>query len=404
MFRYSYSFYLFTYLAFSCLNSSKSQKQAFEKSVSLSFGAERTALYLPLLFNKKVALVANHTSTIKGVHLVDTLPQMGVDLAVVFSPEHGFLGNKGAGEKVSNTNEVHTQLPIISLYGKNYKPKKSDIEKIDVFIFDLQDVGVRFYTYISTLYYVMQACAEQNKPLIVLDRPNPNRHIVDGPMLDFRFRSFMGIVPVPVLYGMTIGELAKMINGEDWLGDKLQCDLTVIPLKNYSKESNYTLKNPSPNLPNATAIALYPSLCFFEPTSVSIGRGTPYPFQVIGYPNEAFGKFAFTPVPMPNAAPNPKWKGKTCYGINLQDIERNEIQNLDLSYLLSTYQKIKDIKVKFFTDRKMFHLLAGSDQMLKMIENGKSEEEIRQTWQSDLRKFNSKRIQYLLYPDFKKRD
>jgi len=359
----------------------------------VSPGAHQTQQYLPLLKGKKIGLVAHQASTINQTHLVDSLLALNVDLIRVFAPEHGFRGRADAGEKVADQKDPATGLSIISLYGKNRKPQPEMLQDIDLMVFDLQDVGVRFYTYLSTLHYVMEACAEQNIPLIVLDRPNPNTHYVDGPLLNPTFKSFVGMHPVPIVYGMTIGEYAQMINGEEWLDQKSSCSLTIIPIKNFTHTTPYVLPiKPSPNLPNAQAVALYPSLCLLEPTVISVGRGTNKQFQLFGHPDLPPTAFSFTPQPN-DGAKNPKHKGVLCYGKDLSAIAPpNSIQ---LSWLLEAYQKFEN-KDAFFL--KGFTRIAGTDQLQKQIEKGLPEEQIKNSWKKDLDVFNQVRKKYLIYP------
>ena len=297
---------------------------ATRDSTSIITGAERVAFYHPLLKDKKVALVVNQTSIVKDKHLVDTLLKLGVNIQVIFAPEHGIRGKADAGEIISDTKDSKTELPVISLYGKKKKPLAEDLRNVDVILFDIQDVGVRFYTYISTLHYVMEACAENNLPLILLDRPNPNAYFVDGPMLDPAYKSFIGMHPVPVVYGMTIGEYAQMINGEGWLTNKATCKLTVIDCKNYTHDSYYELPvKPSPNLPNIRSVLLYPSTCFFEGTTLSLGRGTEKQFQVIGHP-KIKSEYSFTPMPN-EGAKDPPLNGQKCYGTDLSNVTTGSI-------------------------------------------------------------------------------
>ena len=367
----------------------------------LRTGAQQTQAYLPLLDAKRVAVVANHTSLIGQEHLVDHLLHLDVDVVKVFSPEHGFRGQADAGEKVDDKIDLVTGLPILSLYGKQRKPDSTTLSDVDVVVFDIQDVGARFYTYISTMSLVMEACAEKNIPVIVLDRPNPNGFYVDGPVLDTAFRSFVGMHPVPVVHGMTVGEYARMINGEQWLPDDLQCRLTVIPMSGYSHSDYYELPvKPSPNLPNQFAVYLYPSLCFFEGTDVSIGRGTDYPFQVAGHPDYLAGNYIFVPRSIPGVATNPKHEGVYCNGISLISFAQSREQQpaqLHLQWLISFYQSLRD-SVKFFNN--YFDKLAGNDILRKQIEGGSTEAEIRESWQPELNDFKTIRKKYLLYPDF----
>lgn len=369
-------------------------------------GAQNTSAYLPLLQAKKVAVVANHASLIGQIHLVDSLQKIGVNLVKILSPEHGFRGKASAGEKIENNVDSISQLPIISLYGNHKKPTKEDLAGTDIVLFDLQDVGVRFYTYISTLTYVMEACAENNIPLIVLDRPNPNGFYVDGPVLEPEFKSFVGLHPVPVVYGMTIGEYAKMVNGEGWLANKQMCDLTVVSLKGYTRNMIVELPiKPSPNLPNWESVYLYPSLCFLEGSIMSVGRGTDFPFQIYGHPDFIIGSFAFSPQSN-EGSKHPKYRGEQCYGINLKDYANNYINNpqqLNLSFLIEAFKmaprQFNDrsafVQKKFFND--YFDNLAGTDKLRKLIGLGISEEDIRSYWKQDLDDFKKIRMKYLTY-------
>lgn len=357
--------------------------------------------YLPLVQGKRVAVVANHTTLVSSKHLVDTLLSAGVTVTKIFSPEHGFRGDIEAGELIGNYTDKVTGLPVISLYGGSKKPKPADLSDVDVLIFDLQDVGVRFYTYISTMHYVMEACAENNKPLIILDRPNPNGFYVDGPVLDTAYRSFVGMHPVPLVHGMTIGEFAQMINGEGWLKGKIQCNLTVIPCKGYNHSMTTALPvRPSPNLPNHLSILLYPSLGLFEGTVVSVGRGTDYPFQVFGFPNFPDKGFRYIPVEKRGASLNPPYKGKPVYGIDLRDYSVNyflDRREIILDWLIYSYNNYPE-KDKFFNN--FFNLLAGTSLLRQQIESGLTPSEIRATWQPALEQFKLLRKKYLLYPDF----
>ena len=361
-------------------------------------GAERMEEYLEELKNKKVALLTNQTGVVRNsegklVHLLDTLLSHKIDIVKVFSPEHGFRGNVEAGGVVKNSIDSKTGLPIISLYGKNKKPTKEQMQDFQILIFDLQDVGCRFYTYISTLHYVMEACAENNCRLILLDRPNPNDYI-DGPVLEPKFKSFVGMHTVPVLHAMTIGEYAQMINGEGWLKDSIKCDLQVIKLLNWhhNMEKAYQLLvSPSPNLQTPKAIALYPSLCFFEGTKISVGRGTQTPFEIIGSPEYPDTTFSFTPIAIKGVSDNPPYKNTKCYG--MKDLQEKN-KELDLFFLKKMYKSMEK-KENFFT--LFFDKLAGTDKLRKQIENGMSEEEIKKTWQKDIEKFKKIRLKYLLY-------
>lgn len=399
---------LFAFLSLLACGNNKDQKQLSQNNdnpqnkqieESIILGANRTEEYLPLLKDKKVGMVGNQSSLIKKdngeyVHVVDSLLKRDVNLVKVFAPEHGFRGKADAGEHVEDGKDPKTGLPIISLYGSNRKPSADQLEDIDVMIFDLQDVGARFYTYISSLHYVMEACAENNVPLIILDQPNPNGHYVDGPVLDPEYHSFVGMHPVPVVHGMTMGEYAQMINGEKWLQDGVQCELKVIKLDNYDHQKAYDLPvKPSPNLPNAKSINLYPSLCFFEGTTVNAGRGTDKQFQVFGSPqlDSTFYDYSYTPESK-DGAKNPKHLGEKCYGKDLSETGR--LDKINLEWLINAYKHTSD-KSNFFN--KFFTKLAGGPKLQKQIEKGMSAEEIRATWQDDLKVFKSKRKKYLLY-------
>ncbi|MEI7830529.1 MAG: DUF1343 domain-containing protein [Prolixibacteraceae bacterium] len=358
-------------------------------------GADRPENYLSMLNGLRIGLVVNHTSTVSGEHLVDFLKGKGITMKALFAPEHGLRGEADAGEKILNSVDTKTGIPIISIYGKNNRPTPEQLADIDLIIYDIQDVGCRFYTYISTLHYVMEACAENGKKLMVLDRPNPNGDYCDGPILKPAFRSGVGVDPIPVVHGCTVGELAQMINGEGWLKNGLKCDLTVIPVKNYTHKSVYAPPiKPSPNLPNYVSIRLYPSLCFFESTSASIGRGTTFPFQVIGYPDQRFGGFSFTPQSLKGFEMNPLQKDKICYGEDLRNLK--EIPGFTLKYFLDWYKKF-DNAGEFLTKERWFNLLMGTDQVLTMIKAGKSEKDITDSWQEELEKYKAVRSKYLLY-------
>ena len=366
-----------------------------QKQITIS--AANVDAYIPLLKEKKVGIVAHQASVISSakntIHLVDLLRKKNISIQKVFAPEHGFRGTADAGEKIENQIDSKTQLPIISLYGKNRKPSKEQLKGIEIMVFDLQDVGVRFYTYLSTLHNVMEACAENNIPLIVLDRPNPNTHYIDGPVLNLEHKSFVGMHPVPIVYGMTIGEYAQMINGEKWLANSIKCDLTIIPLKNYTHQTTYELTvRPSPNLPNKQSIALYPSLCLLEPTRVSIGRGTDLQFQVYGHPG--FPKTDFSYVPKSNfGSKNPKHKGQICYGENLTTV--NPPSKIELKWLMNAYSDFPE-KDSFFL--KGFERISGVSNLKKQLIGGASEKTIRNSWTDGLNKFKKTRIKYLLYP------
>jgi len=359
-----------------------------------------TDSYLPLLKEKKVAVVVNQSSLVGNIHLVDLLLKNRVELKTIFAPEHGFRGKADAGEHLKNGVDAQTSLPIISLYGKHKKPTKQDLEGIDVIVFDIQDVGVRFYTYLSTLHYVMEAAAEQGIKVIVLDRPNPNANRIDGPVLQSSQRSFVGLHPVPILYGMSIGEYAMMINGEGWLKNGVKADLNVVKLQNYTHNTVYHLPvKPSPNLPNDRSILLYPSLALFEGTKISVGRGTTKQFQLYGAPRYKMRQFSFIPEPMVGAK-YPKHEGKRCYGVDLSTLDVRKLQQaqtINLNYLLDAYKNYDD-KADFFLKNGFFDRLAGNDRLRVQIINGVSEEEIRKSWEGELVLFKAIRQKYLLYP------
>ena len=362
---------------------------------SLKTGAEQTNLYVPNLKGKTIALVVNHTSMIGKTHLADSLLSLGIKIKTIFAPENGFRGTADAGEHVANGIDKKTGLPIISLYGNNKKPNGAQLEGIDIVIFDVQDVGVRFYTYTSTMHYVMEACAEQSKKLLILDRPNPNGHYVDGQVLDKKFASFVGLNPVPVVHGCTVGELAQMINGESWLAGNKTCNIQIIKCLGYKHSTSYDPPiAPSPNLPNIQSMLLYPSICLFEGTVVSVGRGTDKQFQVIGSPNPKNGSFTFTPEDKLGAK-NPPQKGKLCFGKDLSQTDARK-QGFSLSYVIDFYQK-SDNKAIFFSSPSFFDKLAGSDTTRKQIIAGLTETQIRATWQTDLDKYKAIRKKYLLY-------
>ncbi len=390
-------------------------------------GAERMQVYLPLIKGKKVGVFANQTSMVGGTHLVDTLKKSGVDIRVIFGPEHGFRGTADAGEKVGNYTDKATGIPVISLYGAKRRPSKEDLEGVDILLFDIQDVGVRFYTYISSLEEFMNAAFEYGKPLMILDRPNPNGHYVDGPVLERKFRSFVGMQPVPVVYGMTIGEYAMMIAGEKWLSEKANArheyykraentppdtmfHFMVIKNGNYDHKTMYQLPvKPSPNLPTSSSIYWYPSICLFEGTVLSEGRGTPKPFEIFGHPSLPKNLFSFTPVPS-EGAKEPKLKNQLCYGWNVSGSNEEVLEKIDnriqLSYLLKAYELFPE-KEKFFIlpksgnpEQSFFNKLAGNQTLMQQIISGKSEKEIRQSWQPALDQFKSTRKKYLLYKDF----
>ncbi len=413
----------FLVILFACGSNSKlnreNKKGKFDENTNtvielpIITGAENVKAYLPILKNKNVGIVTNQTgviittkpssvplyngshaegTTINFINLVDFLVNQKISVQKIFAPEHGFRGTADAGEHVVDGKDTKTGLPIISLYGNNKKPKAEQLAGIDVMVFDLQDVGARFYTYISTLHYIMEACAENNIQLIVLDRPNPNGAIVDGPILEKEYTSFVGMHPIPLLHGMTIGEYAKMINGEKWLKNGIQCNLTVIPCLNYKREMTYRLPvKPSPNLPNDQAVNLYPSLCLFEGTNVSVGRGTEMQFQIYGSPYLPISDFSFTPIPNLGAK-DPVYKNQVCYGENLTSIPR--VNQLELKWLVKAYTTTSD-KSNFFSD--FFTKLAGTKKLQQQIESGISEQEIRKSWEKGLNQFKEMRKKYLIY-------
>ncbi|NME68959.1 exo-beta-N-acetylmuramidase NamZ family protein [Flammeovirga aprica] len=381
-----------------CTAETKTIKEQEEATPEIIVGAAQTQSYLPLLEGKKVGVLVNQTSTIGDVHLVDSLVALGVDIQMIFAPEHGFRGKEDAGAHVDDAIDPSTGIKIYSIYGKNKRPSPELLEQVDLVIFDIQDVGCRFYTYISSMHYMMEACAEAGKQMLVLDRPNPNGMYIDGPVLDLKFKSFVGMHQIPILHGLTVGELAQMINGEQWLRNKNKCDLTVIPVKNYDHQMPFRLPvKPSPNLPNDQSILLYPSLCFFEATPVSIGRGTSFPFQVIGYPNQKLGDFEFTPKSTPGAATNPVLKDQLCFGEDLRNEKRGGLQ---LSYIIEWNKKFNAEESKsIISKNKWMDLLCGTDQVRLALDKGKTEAEIKNAWKEDLDKYKLMRKKYLLYND-----
>ena len=361
-------------------------------------GAERTETYLPLLQGKKVGILTNHTGRIGSVHLVDTLLSLGVQIQTVFAPEHGFRGTADAGEKVDSYRDPKTNIRVISLYGAHKKAKVQDIAPLDIILFDIQDVGLRYYTYLSSMHYMMEACAENHKPMIVLDRPNPNGFYVDGPILEPKHRSFVGMHPIPVVHGMTLGELARMINGEGWLPGGETCTLTVIPCLNYTHQTRYELPvRPSPNLPNQRSIYLYSSLCFLEGTPVSVGRGTDTPFQIFGHPGLQGMDYTFTPQPN-EGSKNPPLKGQLCRGMDLRQTPSDSMiwaRGVDLSYVILCYRQLGG--ETFF--RPIFDKLTGTDYVREMIVAGADAQTIRARWQEDVERFRQMRKPYLLYEE-----
>jgi uncharacterized protein YbbC (DUF1343 family) len=399
---YLFLFLVLNFQLISCAQKLKSiKKNTTDASAVIKTGAESTSLYLNLLKGKNIAVVANQTSVIEKIaaanekrvftHLVDSLLSLKIKIKKVFAPEHGFRGKADAGEIIKDGFDRKTGLPIISLYGKNKKPSAAQLKEIDVVVFDIQDVGARFYTYISSLHYVMEACAEMAIPLIILDRPNPNGHYIDGPVLELEHRSFVGMHKVPVVYGMTIGEYGKMINGEKWLQKSIKCDLTIIPLENYEHQIAYSLPiKPSPNLPNNKSIQLYPSLCFFEGTNVSAGRGTEMQFQIYGSPFLDKNAFSFTPQAN-EGAKYPKYKNKVCFGEDLRTAEN--FNALDLSFLIKAYKQ--NSSKEFFNN--FFTKLAGTEKLQQQIEQGVSQKEIQKSWKNGLERFKKVRSKYLIY-------
>lgn len=392
------------FFAFACQSNTKGNANAQTTDDSaitdtILTGAEQTEKYLPYLKGKRVGLVINPTAQIKGVSLADTLQSLGVDIKAIFGPEHGFRGDADAGEKVGNYIDKKSGLPVISLYGPKKAPSKEDLKDIDVIIFDIQDVGVRFYTYTITLADVMQSCADSKIPLLILDRPNPNGQLIDGPILDPKFKSGVGMHEIPIGHGLTVAEFAQMVNGEKWLKNGAQCELKIVKVANYDHSKKYELPvKPSPNLPNTLSIYLYPSLCMFEGTDISQGRGTTFPFQVLGHPSlKAKYSFSFTPVSIQGMSKQPPLENQVCYGIDFrnEDIEKLSGQTqLNIKILLDLYRDFPQ-KEKFFTP--FFNKLAGNDILMQQIKDGKSETEIRQSWEPGLEKYRKTREKYLLY-------
>ena len=394
---------IFFIICFACLFSVEAQKTpsmtAKDIKENIIVGAEQTQTYFPLIKGKRIGLYTNHTGMVKDKHLLDVLIENKFNVVAIFAPEHGFRGDAAAGDHVASSIDQKTGVPILSLYDAgSYKPGKESMDKIDVLLMDIQDVGLRYYTYSVTMVYLMESCAEHQKKMIILDRPNPNGHYVDGPILDLKYKSFVGCLPVPTVHGMTLGELATMVNGEKWLPENRVCDLTVIKCKNYTHKTMYHVPiPPSPNLPNMKSIYLYPSLCYFEGTPVSLGRGTDLPFQIYGHPNMTGYSFTFTPRSV-QAAPNPPQKDKLCYGVDLSALPDEEIweKKIDLTYVIDAYQNL-NIGDQFF--RSFFENLMGVDYVRKMIKEGKNAGEIKAMWQDDVAKFKLKRKPYLLYDE-----
>lgn len=382
-------------------NNENTQTDTVLQDVPIRTGADQLEAYLPLLKGKKVGLMGNQTSIVgeDKEHLVDVLLRENIDLKFAFAPEHGFRGDIERGEKVDNTVDEKTGLTLHSLYGKNAKAD-SIVGSVDVMLFDLQDVGARFYTYVASMHRVMQLCADQGKKIIVLDRPNPNGDQVDGPVRkEDKFKANISYHKIAMIHGLTVGELAKMINGEGWLDGGKQCDLEVIPVENWDHSTPYELPViPSPSLPNYTSVRLYMSLCLFEGTDISVGRGTDWPFQVVGYPDPVFGDFTFTPGTRPGMAAHVEQQGNLCYGIDLRNVDAVN-EKFTLKYLLDFYNKMPD-KREFFARQEFFDKLAGTDELRKQIIAGKSEDEIRDSWAEDLKAYKEMRKKYLLYTDF----
>ena len=382
---------LFTALIFFSILSCQSQEQ----SPALQLGAERIDAYLDLLKDKRVALVVNQTSTIGQTHLVDSLHSLGVNITKVMAPEHGFRGEAPDGETIDDSRDERTGIPIVSIYGKTKKPSPEMLEDVDVLVFDIQDVGIRFYTFISTMHYVMEAAAENGKEVIILDRPNPNGMYVDGPVKDDEIKGFVAMHPIPIVHGLTVGELAGMINGEGWLAEKVQCKTTVIPMLGWNHNSRYSLPiKPSPNLPTDNSIILYPTLGLFEGTVVSVGRGTDFPFEAIGHPDYSKGSFSFTPAPN-QGSKYPPLEGKLCQGQYFGN--ETAKPGLSLKYLLDYHEDLKD-DTTFFRD--YIDLLSGTKEFRKQVQAGKTEAEIKASWQPRLDQYKAMRKKYLLYPDF----
>lgn len=400
------SFFAFMALMGCAQTSTKPTTPTIVNASRIVPGAERMDQYLPLLVDKKVAVFGNHTSIAGNSNLVDTLVKRGVNITVIFGPEHGFRGTADAGEKIDNVTDPATGIPVISLYGKKRKPSADDLKNADVMLFDVQDVGVRFYTYISSLEEYMESAVENNKPLIVLDRPNPNGFYIDGPVLEPKFKSFIGMQPVPIVYGMTIGEYAKMLAGENWLSPEVKTstiNLTVISCGNYTHKSKYVLPvKPSPNLPEIQSIYLYPSTCFFEGTVLSEGRGTDHAFQLFGHPSLPKNLASFTPVSK-EGAKNPKLLDQRCFGWDLRGTPEEVLKKINnqvqLKWLIEAYRLFPQ-KDSFFLKNNFINLLAGNDILAKQIKEGKSETEIRTSWEPALREFKRIRKKYLLYEDF----
>lgn len=385
----------FLALLFCCAHcSSTPNHQTTPEKASVVVGAQQLDLLIPQLKDKRIALVVNHSSLLGKTHLVDTLKSQGIDISLIFGPEHGFRGTAADGEHVDDSYDSKTGIPIFSLHGVIKKPTASQLTNVDVVVFDIQDVGTSFFTYISTMHYLMEACAENGKAMIILDRPNPNGSYVDGPVRKPEFKYFLRMHPLPIVHGLTVGELAQMINGEGWLVGGKKCELTILPIKNWSHQDEYSLPvRPSPNLPNDLAIRLYPSLCLFEQTVISVGRGTTMQFQVLGNPELKDMKFQFTPVSMKGISNTPPHENKLCYGEDLRSVKAE--RKFDPSYLLKFYKLYPD-KEKFFLT--YFDNLAGTKELRQQIVNGLTENQIRASWEPELSQYKEMRKKYLLYP------
>jgi len=402
------SYYIFIFLFFQiALADAQSTEVIFETvyDSTVITGAEQLDKYLHLLQNKRVAMVVNHTSMIGPRHEVDSLHSLGINITKIFAPEHGFRGDLSDGAIVHSYKDNLTGINVVSLFGNSFKPSQKELNDVDIVVFDIQDVGVRFYTFISTMHYVMEACAEYNIPVIVLDRPNPNGHFVDGPVLDPAYRSFVGMHQIPIVHGLTVGELALMINEEKWLKDGLQCNLTVVPCLNWNHKKLYQLPiKPSPNLVSMEAVYLYPSLGLFEGTIISVGRGTMRAFEIIGHPLIKDTEFSFVPKPIPGMSDKPPLEGEKCYGYDLKFFAGSYLKykgEIFLTWLIDLYAELKDnAQATSFFKAKTFDRLAGCSQLRKQIINGENNDEIHKSWQKDLETYKIKRKKYLLYEDF----
>jgi uncharacterized protein YbbC (DUF1343 family) len=402
---FSLLFCLFSIGPVACQSVSFKKKTAESKQIILT-GAQQTQLYLDLLKNKKIGILANPTTIIDNKHLVDSLLALGFQISKVFGPEHGFRGNASAGIKVEDEKDPKTGIKIVSLYGKKRKPSFDDLKDIDLMIFDVQDVGCRFYTYINVLRDIMESCAENNKPLLILDRPNPNGYFIDGPILDLSLKSGIGQFPIPITHGMTIGEFAQMINGEGWLPNNLKCDITVIPVKNYKHDDEYIPPvKPSPNLNTYQSILLYPSICLFEGTIINLGRGTMFPFTVLGSPLlKGKYKFSYKPVGIKGMSETPLYKDKVCYGIDLRKYDQSKLREnkkIELKWMIELYKKYPQ-KDRFFDKSQSNQIgnidfLIGVSDFKDQIRKGFTEEQIRATWEPGLTKYKKMRKKYLIY-------